>query len=391
MANPIKIFISSVAQDKLSSIRENIFTELHEMSHQPVMYEKNIGPWPQHEAVKRCLDAVSESDIFILIISDKGGTYQNDLGATVTHLEFQRAYKEKKVVLPFVEDSILQMFWDLKSQIEEQIKIHIDTHGSYPNSYKEIAEKAWENHPTKQSNTHIESYVWGFLYDIYKKGYYFESVAFGSNPITKVKEYFSDLFRQGSHLLGIAPILIEQAEMSELHQSHTDFSVRLLDLLKDGEINNYRLFLAHIQNVMKGGSILYKKGTIFEEEVGRYQQCSGTTLYKKSSDLEELIFLEASGTASDDNKKYSLNDQDSFVVQSFLDKTDKQLFFNEEKQQLYFTINVNNYVLCLHYPVAPYLSEEQMDNFKNDVFNAILESESELYRRFVIKLLGGIK
>lgn len=391
MANPIKVFISSVAQDQLSQVRTSVFNELKSMEHQPIMYERNIGPWPQHQAVERCMEAVSESDIFILFISNKAGTYYEEYGATVTHLEFLQAYKENKIVLPFIEQDILQLFWQVKNDIEEKIKTYIEKNGQHPDSYKEIAFEVWENHHLKSQHSHIDYYVFGFLYDIYIKGYYFEKVTFGQDPIRIIKKYFSDLFRKGSSLIRIAATIEDQAIMAELHQKHTQFSNKLLDLLKNGEIINYRMFLAHIQSYMTGGHILYKMGTVFEEEVGQYSGCIGTTLYKKSEHTQELVFIESSGTASDDNKKYLLNDSTSFVVQAFLDEAEEQLFFHEDKQQLYYIVKINNYALCLHYSISPYFSEQQMNLFKNDVFSAILESESELYRGFVKKLLGGMK
>ncbi|WP_284036642.1 DUF4062 domain-containing protein [Neobacillus sp. 114] len=390
MSNPLKIFISSVGQDSLSPIRNQLFDELKGMAHHPVMYERNIGPWPRAQSVQRCLEAVSESDIFILLISNKGGSYYQEYGATVTHLEFLRANNENKTVIPFIERSVSDLYWRMNSQFEEKIQQYIEVNGQHPDSYSEIAEEIWKGHSSYPSNSHIDSYVFGFIHDLVTKGNYFEPLNLGIAPLEKIKEYLSDLFRQARTLLAIEPIIHQHIQNASLHQKHTEFSFKLLDFIKEGQITNCRLFLAHIQALMDGGDILYKKGTVFEKNIGYFEPCCGITMYKIFPDSQELILLEATGIAGDDNRSYSLADNTSFVVQTYLDSLENKLFYQPEKQLLYFTIKASKYILCLHYPVSDDFTEEIMERFQKDVFDAILNSESQLYRGFVTKLLGGL-
>lgn len=84
-------------------------------------------------------------------------------------------------------------------------------------------------------------------------------VVFGDNPIPKVKNYLSDLFRKSSGLLSIASMIEHQEKMAFLHQNHTNYSMKLINLLYNGEINDYRKFLALIQQKMKSGEIFYKQ------------------------------------------------------------------------------------------------------------------------------------
>src|SRR5699024_6504743 len=37
---------------------------------------------------------------------------------------------------------------------------------------------------------HIDTYIWGFLYDIYIKGYYLEKKPLGTDPLITIKKYF---------------------------------------------------------------------------------------------------------------------------------------------------------------------------------------------------------
>ncbi|WP_026678713.1 DUF4062 domain-containing protein [Fictibacillus gelatini] len=331
------------------------------------MYEKNFGPWPANQLVEKCLEKVEESDIFILIISYQAGNYSEYYKATVTHLEFQRAYTSGKYTMVFVEDPIYNLFWnELKEQFPEFITKFKEEYGCDPDSYKEIAEKVWESHPKKQVNSHIDSYTWGFLYDLYIKGQYLEKIPFGQSPLPKIKEYLSDLFRQGSQYLRIESVINKQAQMSNIYDKLFQFTNTVLDYIEDGQIINSRLFLAHLQPLMSGGDIFYKKGTVFERIIGQYRNCSGITLYKKEkeNDVEMLVLKGVTGAASDENKLYHLNDTTSFVVKTFNSKLDKELFFDASKQQLYFVINVKNYVICFHYPIDPYLSEDMIQRFK---------------------------
>ena len=95
-AEPAKIFISSAAEERLSRLREEIHTELTNMEHNPQMYEKDFGPWPPQELVQNCLDHVLRSDIFLLFVSQKAGSYIPEYKATVTHCEFQKAHQNNK-------------------------------------------------------------------------------------------------------------------------------------------------------------------------------------------------------------------------------------------------------------------------------------------------------
>ncbi|MGC4379404.1 hypothetical protein WD019_21220 [Fictibacillus sp. Mic-4] len=189
----------------------------------------------------------------------------------------------------------------------------------------------------------------------------------------------------------IESVINKQAQMSNIYDKLFQFTNTVLDYIEDGQIINSRLFLAHLQPLMSGGDIFYKKGTVFERIIGQYRNCSGITLYKKEkeNDVEMLVLKGVTGAASDENKLYHLNDTTLFVVKTFNSKLDKELFFDASKQQLYFVINVKNYVICFHYPIDPYLSEDMIQRFKTDVLNAIIESESEMYRRMTMKLLDN--
>ncbi|WP_352525761.1 DUF4062 domain-containing protein [Heyndrickxia oleronia] len=390
MPEPTKIFISSAAQDRLRPLRENLHRLLMEMEHRPLMYEKDFGPWPPEQLVENCLKYVEMSDIFLLFISDKAGNYSQYYKATITHCEFQKAYQCNKFIIVFVEDYIYDLFWyEIRLIIGEMLKSYKETYGTNPDNYFEIAKEAWEKHPKKKEHENIEPYIWGFMYDIYIKGHYLEKISFGMDPSLTIKRYFSDLFRRGSKYLAFEGTIEEQLQEGPIYKKHADFTSKIISYIKNGELINPRLFLEYLQRFLKNGIIYSQPHTMFETELGAYESCSGTTLYKKKGDL--LTLVSVSGMASDENKTYPLEDRSSYSVQAFHSQSGQELFFSEEKQQFYLSIRTGNYVISFHYPVESYWSIEKVQGFKDDVMRDIMESESALYRDFAIQLLGGIR
>lgn len=59
------IFISSVAQDALSAIRNSVFEELKKMGHEPIRFEDSMR-YIHRDAIRTCLEYVS-----ILLIRKK--------------------------------------------------------------------------------------------------------------------------------------------------------------------------------------------------------------------------------------------------------------------------------------------------------------------------------
>ncbi|PGT89029.1 MULTISPECIES: hypothetical protein [Bacillaceae] len=94
--------------------------------------------------------------------------------------------------------------------------------------------------------------------------------------------------------------------------------------------------------------------------------------------------------ASEDNEFYTLDDMSSYVVKAFNSIT-PELFYSQEKRQFYLAIKSGNYVICFHYPVDSFWTEENVQLFKDDIMRDIMEAEPALFRDFAIQLLGGIK
>lgn len=254
LAEPAKIFLSSATEERLSRLREELHTELRAMEHDPQMYEKDFGPWPPQELVQNYLEHVLRYDIFLLFISHKAGGYNHEYSATVTHCEFQKAHQNDKYIIVFVEDYIYKLFWnDLRFIIGEMVEDYKNVHGMDPDTYRDIAEAAWNKHP--ETSKGIDSYVWGFLYDIYQKGHYLEQMSVGVDGIKTIKKYLSDLFRQGSQYLALQKDIDEQIAEGPTYRKHAEFASKMIGYLQNGELQNTRMFLEHLQRFLKKGKI----------------------------------------------------------------------------------------------------------------------------------------
>lgn len=360
------------------------------MEHQPLMYERDFGPWPPDQLIENCLHQVDKSDLFLLFISDKAGNYNNYYKATVTHREFQQAFKRNKYIIVFAEEYIYNIFWnELRPLINNELERYKRNHGKNPDTYYDIAAKAWDNFSDKNRYSNIDTYIWGFMYDIYQKGYYLEKLPLGSDPILPIKKYFSDLFREGSRYLALRSTIDEQLNVGPMYKKLSELSSNLITYIENGEIQNSRMFLELLQRYLQGGTITHRPGTLFEEVIGSYESCAGSTLYKEMNNQLQLI--NSSGMASKDNEYFDLTDYTSYVVKAFHSETGIELFFNEEKQQFYLSIKSGNYVICFHYPAETHISENTVQHFHEDIIRDIMEAESALYRDFAIQLLGGIK
>ena len=306
---------------------------------------KIFFPWPPQELVQNCLDHVLRSDIFLLFVSQKAEAISPNIRQQLLIANFKKHIRTINILSSLWKIIFITcsgMIYAL--QLVNWLKIYNRKYGMDPDSYRDIAEAAWNNHPEKSDS--IESYVWGFLYDIYRKGHYLEQMSIGVDGIKTIKKYFSDLFRQGSKYLALQSDIDEQIAVGPTYRKHAEFTSKMIGYLKNGELQRPRLFLEYLQRFLKKGTVYHKPGTVFEIELGEYESCSGSTLYKK--DGARLRLIAASGMASLDNEYYHLDDPSSFVVQAF-NNVNPELFFGEEKRQFYLSLRSGSYVVCFHY------------------------------------------
>jgi hypothetical protein len=391
MANKTKIFLSSASQSSLEAIRQDLFDVLNDIGHNPLRFEDNFGPWGR-DAIQKCLEKVEDSDIYLLIISDKKGTYLAEENRTVTHLEFEKAFQTDKQILVFVEQQIKNAFFnEFRSHISNRVYEFTQTHGKEPDVYLDIVKSVIEqdlDQKVKEDLSSIDDYIWAFLYDVYKKGFYLESITLARSPLQTIKEYLSEMLKMGSQYLAIESDIITNAKASDELWGLKQVTFDLIDLVKDGEITNWRRFLALLKYHMVGHPILKHEDTYMEHEIGNYGNCKALTLYRKEEN--QLRLIEGEGLFDHNNHSYDLTNKSSYVVETY-HNGEKNLYYREDKKLLYYTIKANEFVLCFHYPLDSSWNKEKVKLLHDELLGAIMNTQDELYRDFAIKLLGGLK
>ncbi|WP_336773399.1 DUF4062 domain-containing protein [Paenibacillus sp. MMO-58] len=170
MPNLTKLFISSVAQDALTPLRNRTFEEFTLLGHQPEMYERTFGPWPMDiSGVEHCLNMVRESDIFCLFLYNKGGS-MTDTGYTVTHREFLSALNAGKTLFLYAEPTITKKyFMSVRRVMYSFIERFKQSHRREPSNRElmDYLELTAEAQPSDiPSKYEVDLYIWVMLYDI---------------------------------------------------------------------------------------------------------------------------------------------------------------------------------------------------------------------------------
>jgi hypothetical protein len=382
--NKTKIFISSVNEDGLKPLRRAVFRELDSMGHSPVMWEENLGPWPANvDPVVKCLEAVEASDIYLLFIGSKAGTYYSHAARTVTHLEFIKAHEQGKTILVFGDVEVKNTFFgSVKQLVEEYVEHVIAETESFP-APTDIMSAMQQNDKVPKN---IDPYVWYLLYDMTLRKVYIEDLSLGV-PIDW-KGYFSDLLRRGSILLPLEDSIEENSDRLEQFDEAFEVVTHLVPHLKINGFNNADAFLETIMKRLSGGIIQQSYGQYMSERIGEYFDCSAATLYAINGDQMESVAKvgDAVGDAH-----YKLDNQDSYVVLTYnMGDNAEQVYFKETKQMFYYGIRSGNYVLTLHFPADANWDNKKFILFKGCAIHAII-SKNPLMVEFIKLFLGGMQ
>lgn len=377
------IFISSVAEDGLKPLRKEVFRELESLGHEPIMWEENLGPWLAHvNPVMKCLEAVDGSDIYLLFIGSKAGTYYPEAERTVTHLEFLKAHEAGKTTLVFADTEIKQQFFRfVKPLIDEHTEHFLSENDRYPSPLELMSMlKQFEQVPK-----HVDPYIWFMLHDMLLRKVYIDDVSLGV-PI-HWKGYFSDLLRRGSLLLPLEDSIEQTA--SRLDQLDDAYVVvtELIPYLQISGIQNKEQFLRSIMLKMSGGLIEKKYGPYMTEVIGSYGDCSAVTLYEHKG--EQMVYSARTGAAFE-VPAFELEDQSSYVVLTYQmgDKAE-QVYFKESRHTFYYSIRSGRFVLTLHFPAPPDWDTLKFTHFKESVNHAII-SKNPLMIEFIKLFMGGM-
>lgn len=139
----------------------------------------------------------------------------------------------------------------------------------------------------------------------------------------------------------------------------------------------------HISNYLS------KTGQYNVQPLGKYRDCSGITLYHRRG--SQMVLIAKDGRVSGEHF-YDLDahKESSYVVQAYLSPNQYNLWYRENKQRLYLTVSEAEYVLCLHFELEEQCDTMQIERYKEEYLNGILEGKQE-FLEFVTLVLGGVK
>ncbi|MFC4601180.1 DUF4062 domain-containing protein [Cohnella hongkongensis] len=380
MFTKTKIFISSVAQDRLKFLRENIWSLLRELGHEPMMFEKNFGAWDSHtNPVAKCIECVRQSDAFLLFISDKAGTFYEQSQRTVTHMELIEACNQRKTILVFVDNEVKTAYFSkAKGIIEEYIETYKAETFSIPKASEIVSALR-----SAELSSHIEPYVWFFIHDIAARGIYFESLNLAVAPDWKM--YFSDLLRRGIQLMPFKDAIETNERQLEQYDQFYDLLTNTLANVNITGIRSLTAFLESFQRSIKGDIVEHDYGFV-KETAGSFSDCSAVTLYRFQHD--RMVVVGKTGAVTGDDY-YLLDNKDSFVALTY-SNPDDQVFFKESNCTFYYCLRLPEHVMTFHLPCGQEWNTDKFMASKDNVIRVII-NKNALAFDFARMLVGGMQ
>lgn len=370
----LSIFISSVAQDSLSTIRKSITSDLNSIGHHAVCYEESIQ-FTQRDAVETCLKYVENSDFLLLFIDSKAGSMISSEGKTVTHLEFLKAHEWGKQILVYVNRIIKDEFFKCLDKLKAD-------HELYVSDFEQFCEKVASCEVTQIQ----DPYVLAFLYDVYAKDYYLQGMEIGIEVNEQVKKQLSVIMKDGLQYLGLKDEIHQALNHFQTYSDFYENSLKFLEVIQKGEIVNTRLLLSRLRNQMGEVQVLELDTLYQKKSFTSIKPATAITLYQAYT--EEMKLLEFDGDVTAEN--IPAENKESYVVQTAEnDEMEEALYYNEDKHLFYFLFKVNSYVFCIHFPTTGEMTSDYALRYQKHVLDAIIKSKGYQYCYFLKKLLGG--
>ncbi|MFE1242777.1 DUF4062 domain-containing protein [Fictibacillus sp. NPDC058756] len=392
MAKKAKIFISSAYEDDLKSLRTNVGRVLREAGHEPLLFEENFAPWDE-DKLQTCVDMVMQSDIFILLIKKQSGSLIHDEQTTPTYIEYFTALNSKKYIIPFVDKAVKNLYDDfLHQMIDNEYTQYREGHGGTEPDYNiALVRQAIEKlpQPYKEKINSIHPFVWGFIYEVRRSTPWLYDLDIAESDIfyDNLKSYLSSNLAIGIQYVPMVKDIMANADAASEFTTYKKFTNELLATIVDGTITNWSYFLHKVSEQLTEGNILIREGTKLEKIIGKHNSCEAITVYRKENDKNLMSLVDYWGNTSP-KLFYDLSDNSSYVAETYSNDVES-LYFREDKQMLYFTLKVHEFVLCFHFKLSGYWIDKKVSVYEKEIKSAIMKPS--LYLEFVINLIGGIR
>jgi hypothetical protein len=406
LINRTRIFISSAYEDDLKSPRKIIKDHLENSGHEvPIFETGDFGTW-ETDTLEQCLDVVRSSEVMILFINKKSGASPilMEGNITATYREYQTARKENKHILVFVSPDIKRNFDIIHPRLKSLYHTFLNDNHRIPNSpydpFQEWIEKNADE-MAKPILSKADPFVWAFLFDIYRNSEWLYEFDFSDTPGNAkiISQMLSTSFRS------VVSLIAEKGRISLLKKqayyllSYADYTLVLLNE-KNLIMENYFQTQEYNENswsnfLEKGIEFLRQQRDIIQApnfnpmKVNTITDCFAASLYfynKKKGKLLSLVGTTGNITAP---QFFFMNENDIFVVDAFT-KEERIIAFREEKQTIYLTESVGDFVFCLHFSLDKRWTRENVTAYVEEIENAIIkERENEYFFEYFKLMIGG--
>jgi hypothetical protein len=197
------------------------------------------------------------------------------------------------------------------------------------------------------------------------------------------KDRISLLKKQASYLLSYADYTLALLnEKNVIMENHTHNH-------KYYNQNSWSKFLEKGIEFLKQPRDIIQAPNINPITVNTITDCFAASLYFYNEENGEVLSLV--GTTGDITAPhfFDMNDKDIFVVDAFI-KEERIIAFREDKQTIYLTEPVGDFVFCLHFSLNEKWTSENVTAYVEEIEHAIIKGrENEYFFKYFKLLIGG--
>ena len=313
---------------------------------------------------------------------------------TPTYLEYKAAMLEDKHILVFVSPDIKKSFLDLKDEMYDLYYQYQEKTKRLPSSPLEPF-KDWIYQELHKNNLYsnifkkADPFIWAFLFEIIREGnwlYEFD-IAHSINEVKRISDMLSTSFRSVVHFINKRKEIQEMQSMLDYLDNYSSYTLELLEE-KNKIMNHESDWSTLLEKAIQ--ALNHQKDIIQNPEinpivVNRISECYAASLYQKEGNILSLIGSTSNISA---NQMYSLDEDDIYVVDA-LTKRERIIAYREDKNAIYLTLPVNDFVVCcLHYRLEKRWTKEQVIAYEKEIEYAIIDG-NEYFLDFFKLILGG--
>jgi hypothetical protein len=352
------------------------------------------------------LEVVKSSDVFVLLINKKSGASSKLLSGyvTPTYLEYRAALLEKKHILVFVSPEVKESFKKIQSELKKLYDLYIHDKHRPPDSpfdpCKEWIEKELMSEGiAKQFLEIADPFVWAFLYDVYNNGHWLYDF-----DISKTQESARNISAMlSTSLRSVVGLIFERDQIGILRNQATylmryaDYTLTMLNeknlimnknyTVADNKKEMWSKFLEEGISFLNHPINIIQAPDFNPSVVNTIKGCFAASLYVynvNDGNILSLIGKTGEITAPD---FFDLIENDIFVVDTF-NNEERIIAFKEDKQTIYITNPIGDFVLCLHFALTKKMTHEQVLAYIEEIEYAIM-NEHEYFFGFLKLLIGG--